>query len=105
MTRRRSGSPCTSWSLHNVAHPPGGGGGRVRRCREKGGTGGRGRYRRTVAAIAAREETLCDLPDGALPGLAGGARDGAAICAIGREAARRTLGERPYDVQLLGTLV
>ena len=28
----------------------------------------------------------------------------AEICACGREAARRALGERPYDVQLLGTL-
>jgi len=34
----------------------------------------------------------------------GGAIDLAELCALGREAARRTLGERPYDVQLLGTL-
>ena len=31
--------------------------------------------------------------------------DGAGFCAVGREAARRALGERPYDAQLLGTLV
>ncbi|MEV5571488.1 accessory Sec system translocase SecA2 [Spirillospora sp. NPDC052269] len=30
--------------------------------------------------------------------------DLAELCALGREAARRTLGERPYDVQLVGTL-
>jgi preprotein translocase subunit SecA len=30
--------------------------------------------------------------------------DDAAICALGREAARRGLGERPFDVQLVGTL-
>jgi len=78
---------------------------RVSRFLQKPGTADLTRYRRLLPAIAAREETLRDLPDGALPGLAGGARDGAEICAIGREAARRTLGERPYDVQLLGTLV
>src|SRR5262249_25616175 len=32
------------------------------------------------------------------------AADDAAMCAIGREAARRGLGQRPFDVQLLGTL-
>jgi preprotein translocase subunit SecA len=37
--------------------------------------------------------------------LASGARDHAEFCAVGREAARRGLGERPFDVQLLGTLV
>jgi preprotein translocase subunit SecA len=78
---------------------------RVSRFLQKPGTADLTRYRRLLPAIAAREETLRDLPDGALPGLAAGARDGAEICAIGREAARRTLGERPYDVQLLGTLV
>src|ERR1700722_2833174 len=30
--------------------------------------------------------------------------DDAATCALGREAARRGLGERPFDVQLVGTL-
>ncbi|MEV4257419.1 hypothetical protein AB0J52_30045, partial [Spirillospora sp. NPDC049652] len=30
--------------------------------------------------------------------------DLAELCALGREAARRTLGERPYDVQLVGAL-
>jgi len=78
---------------------------RVSRFLQKPGTADLTRYRRLLPAIAAREEVLRNLPDGALPGLAGGARDGAEICAIGREAARRTLGERPYDVQLLGTLV
>jgi preprotein translocase subunit SecA len=78
---------------------------RVNRFLQKPGTADLTRYRRLLPAIAAQEETLRDRPDGALPGLAGGALDHAAICAVGREAARRTLGERPYDVQLLGTLV
>ncbi|HEX9527829.1 MAG TPA: hypothetical protein VF951_10050, partial [Streptosporangiaceae bacterium] len=58
---------------------------RVSRFLQKPGTADLTRYRRLLPAIAAREETLRDLPDGALPGLAGGARDGAEICAIGRE--------------------
>ena len=78
---------------------------RVSRFVQKPGTADLTRYQRLLPTIAPREEMLRDLSDGALPSLAGGALDGAAICAIGREAARRTLGERPYDVQLLGTLV
>src|ERR1035441_6943352 len=82
---------------------------RVRRFLQQPGTADLGRYRRLLPAIAAREEALRDLPDEELTSLAraqrDGARDDAAFCALGREAARRALGERPYDVQLVGTLV
>ncbi len=78
---------------------------RVRRFLEKPGTASLARYRRQLPAIAALEEALRDVPDAELADLAGEARDDAGFCAIGREAARRALGERPYDVQLLGTLV
>jgi preprotein translocase subunit SecA len=33
-----------------------------------------------------------------------GAQELTEVCALGREVARRTLGERPFDVQLLGTV-
>ncbi len=78
---------------------------RVRRFLQKPGTADLSRYQRLLPGIAARGETLRDLPDDRLAGLAREAHDDAGFCAIGREAARRALGERPYDVQLLGTLV
>jgi preprotein translocase subunit SecA len=78
---------------------------RIRRFLQKPGTADLTRYRRLLPAIAAREDELRAQPDAALPGLAAAARDDAERCAIGREAARRALGERPYDVQLLGALV
>ncbi len=66
-------------------------------------------YSDLLPAIAAREEALRVVADGELPvlagaALAGAAPDDAAFCAVAREAARRGLGERPHDVQLLGTL-
>jgi len=54
--------------------------------------------------IAAREDDLSALDDAALTAAAGEATDLVEICAIGREAARRGLSERPYDVQLLGVM-
>ena len=78
---------------------------RVRRFLEKPGTASLSRYQRQLPAIAALEETLGDVPDEELAELAGEAQGDGEFCAIGREAARRALGERPYDVQLLGTLV
>ncbi|HEU4349152.1 MAG TPA: accessory Sec system translocase SecA2 [Actinoplanes sp.] len=57
-----------------------------------------------LAAIEAREEALRELDDDALTAAAGEASDFTEICAVGREAARRALGERPFDVQLLGTM-
>jgi preprotein translocase subunit SecA len=78
---------------------------RVRRFLEKPGTASLSRYERQLPAIADLEESLQDVPDAELADLAGDAQGDAEFCAIGREAARRALGERPYDVQLLGTLV
>jgi preprotein translocase subunit SecA len=54
--------------------------------------------------IEAREPELMELSDTELTELAGEAEDLVEICAIGREAARRALGERAYDVQLLGVM-
>jgi len=54
--------------------------------------------------IASREPALAVLADGELAAVAREATDDAGICAVGREAARRGLGERPFDTQLLGTL-
>jgi preprotein translocase subunit SecA len=53
---------------------------------------------------AEHERRLRALTDDELTAAAQAARDDAEICACGREAARRALGERPYDVQLLGVL-
>jgi preprotein translocase subunit SecA len=78
---------------------------RVQRFLQRPGTADLTRYQRQLPAIAAREDALAAQPDGALADLALQARDHAEFCAVGREAARRALGERPYDVQLLGTLV
>lgn len=55
-------------------------------------------------AIGAREEALKESDDAALTEAALEARDYTEICAIGREAARRAIGQRPYDVQLLGAM-
>ena len=54
--------------------------------------------------VGGHELRLRGLTDGELTAAARAARDDAEICACGREAARRALGERPYDVQVLGTL-
>jgi preprotein translocase subunit SecA len=79
---------------------------RVRRFLQKPGTAGLSPHQGLLPEIAAREEGLRDLPGAALAGLvAADPGDAAGLCAVGREAARRALGERPYDAQLLGTLV
>jgi preprotein translocase subunit SecA len=57
-----------------------------------------------LPGIAAGEQALAALADGELAAAAREAADDAARCALGREAARRALGERPFDVQLAGTL-
>jgi preprotein translocase subunit SecA len=77
---------------------------RVRRFLQKPGTADLTRYREILAEVAEREQRVAGLTDGELTVAAGGATGEADICALGREAARRGLGERPYDVQLLGTL-
>jgi preprotein translocase subunit SecA len=78
---------------------------RVRRFLQQPGTASLTPFRRQLPAIAALEETFRNVTDAELADLAGHAGGDAEFCAIGREAARRALGERPYDVQLLGTLV
>jgi preprotein translocase subunit SecA len=80
-------------------------GSRVRRFLQQPGTADLARYQRQLPAIAAREAELAELDDDALRDRARDARDDAEFCAIGREAAHRALDERPYDVQLIGTLV
>ncbi|MEV1076112.1 accessory Sec system translocase SecA2 [Micromonospora parva] len=57
-----------------------------------------------LPAIEAREADLAALDDAELTQAAGVAADYEEICAVGREAARRGLDQRPYDVQLLGAM-
>jgi preprotein translocase subunit SecA len=78
---------------------------RVMRFLEKPGTADLTRHRHLLPVIAAREDELRRLPVEALAVLADAATDRAGYCAAAREAARRALGERPYDVQLLGAMV
>jgi preprotein translocase subunit SecA len=59
-------------------------------------------FSKLLPEIEARGEELSDISDEELTELAGAAKDLVEICAVGREAAWRALGERPYDVQLLG---
>ncbi|MFF5180419.1 accessory Sec system translocase SecA2 [Micromonospora sp. NPDC000316] len=57
-----------------------------------------------LPAITAREDDLAALDDAELTEAAGAAAGYEEICAVGREAARRGLDQRPYDVQLLGAM-
>ncbi len=79
-------------------------GARFRRLLQQPGSADLARYQRLLPAIEAREAELGDAGDDAFRVLARDARDDGEFCAIGREAARRALGERPFDVQLIGTL-
>jgi preprotein translocase subunit SecA len=60
--------------------------------------------RANLPKIEAREPDLRELSDEELTELAQRASELVEICAVGREAARRALGERPYDVQVLGSM-
>lgn len=97
---------------------------RVRQVLERPGTAGLGWERKVLADVGAREKDVRELSDADLAAVADalrpasaetgsgrssgkrgfGAEDSARLCAVGREAARRALAERPYDVQLLGAL-
>ncbi|GAA2070866.1 accessory Sec system translocase SecA2 [Actinomadura alba] len=82
---------------------------RVRRLIQRPGTIDLTPLRATVAEAGAREDRVRALSDAELTAAAAalrgtGGEDLAELCALGREAARRTLGERPFDVQLIGTL-
>ncbi|MGC5310917.1 accessory Sec system translocase SecA2 [Micromonospora zamorensis] len=57
-----------------------------------------------LPAVEARGDELAALDDAELTEAAGAATGYEEICAIGREAARRGLDQRPYDVQLLGAM-
>jgi preprotein translocase subunit SecA len=77
---------------------------RVRRFLQKPGSASLGRHQELLPDIAAREPDLRALSDEELTAAARAATADAELAALGREAARRALGERPFDVQLLGTL-
>ncbi|HEX6967377.1 MAG TPA: accessory Sec system translocase SecA2, partial [Micromonosporaceae bacterium] len=78
---------------------------RLRRFLQRPGTTvDLGPLKRLLPAIEAREEELLSLDDEQLTTAAARAEDFVEICAIGREAARRGLDQRPYDVQLLGAM-
>lgn len=78
---------------------------RLRRLVQRPGTVELGPWRDLLPAIAGREASVRRLDDAQLADAAvGPARDLVGFCAVAREAARRALGQRPFDVQVLGTL-
>ncbi|NVI87286.1 accessory Sec system translocase SecA2 [Actinomadura sp. BRA 177] len=80
---------------------------RLRRLVQKPGSADLAPFRALVDGAGKRESRVRELSDAELTAAASVLRekeDLAELCALGREAARRTLGERPFDVQLIGTL-
>ncbi|TDE39444.1 accessory Sec system translocase SecA2 [Actinomadura sp. 6K520] len=80
---------------------------RLRRLVQKPGSVDLAPFRALVEEAGRRESRVRGLSDGELTAAVAALRaeeDLAELCALGREAARRTLGERPFDVQLIGTL-
>jgi preprotein translocase subunit SecA len=77
---------------------------RAARFLQRPGTADLRPYLELLPDIAKREPSAAALADDELAGPASEAADDARFCALGREAARRALGERPFDVQLIGTL-
>ena len=80
---------------------------RLRRLVQKPGSVDLAPFRAVVEEAGRRESRVRRLTDEELTAAVAVLReeeDLAELCALGREAARRALGERPYDVQLLGTL-
>ncbi|MEH1130334.1 accessory Sec system translocase SecA2 [Micromonospora sp. CPCC 206061] len=63
-----------------------------------------GPLEKLLPKIAAREDELKELDDAELTEAAGKAEEYVEICAVGREAARRGLDQRAYDVQLVGAM-
>ncbi|HEX4061163.1 MAG TPA: accessory Sec system translocase SecA2 [Streptosporangiaceae bacterium] len=76
----------------------------MRRFLQRPGTADLSRYGKLLPQIAAEEDRLRELTDEGLADAAGDAVQDADLCAVGREAARRALGERPFDVQLVGIM-
>jgi preprotein translocase subunit SecA len=80
---------------------------RAARFLQRPGTADLRPYLDLLPDIAKREQKTAALPDDELADAArqaADAADDAGICALGREAANRGLGERPFDVQLVGTM-
>ena len=80
---------------------------RLRRLVQKPGSVDLAPFRAVVEEAGRRESRVRRLTDEELTAAVAVLReeeDLAELCALGREAARRALGERPYDVQLVGTL-
>ncbi|TDD83719.1 accessory Sec system translocase SecA2 [Actinomadura rubrisoli] len=80
---------------------------RLRRLVQRPGSADLAPFRKVVDEAGTRESRVRALTDAELTAAASALRDAddpAELCALGREAARRTLGERPFDVQLVGTL-
>jgi preprotein translocase subunit SecA len=78
---------------------------RVRRFLQKPGTADLTRLRRMLPQIAAQGDNMAELSDEELAELVTAeAADHVVLAAALREAAFRALGERPYDVQVLGLL-
>src|SRR5258708_38338564 len=76
----------------------------VRRLQQKPGTMDLAPFRKLLPEVDGHEQRLRGLTDVELPAAARATLDDAEICACGREAARRAIGQRLYDVQGLGTL-
>jgi preprotein translocase subunit SecA len=78
---------------------------RMRRFLQRPGTTvDLGPLEKHLPKIDAREEELTELTDEELTEAAGKAETYVEICAIGREAARRALDQRAFDVQLIGVM-
>ncbi|MFC6881073.1 accessory Sec system translocase SecA2 [Actinomadura yumaensis] len=89
---------------------------RLRRLVQRPGSVDPAPFRAIAEEAGRREDRVRALSDDEITAAAtalrgesgsGGPRDAgdlAELCALGREAARRTLGERPFDVQLVGAL-
>jgi preprotein translocase subunit SecA len=77
---------------------------RVRRFLQKPGSASLSRHQELLPDITAREPALRAMSDEELTAAARAATADAELAALGREAAWRALSERPFDVQLLGTL-
>jgi preprotein translocase subunit SecA len=81
---------------------------RAARLLQRPGSADLKHYLALLPDIAGGEQAVMALTDSELTAAAREAADDAAddatFCALAREAARRGLGERPFDVQLVGTL-
>jgi len=85
---------------------------RLRRIIERPASVSLAKYEKLLPQIEQREDDLRELTDEELTARAGRLRDADSfgneqlveVCALGREAGRRALGERAFDVQLLGVM-